>query len=143
MDNESIVYGCIKDLILDSSDPNKPKRRKHNRDVLLDLPGNDTWSFLTRDMFSIPPDQASGTGYFTDVIHFGASYRAIEYEWEQWIAGFEGVLKRMYWVSAIVHLQTELSGDHTFTWESDRNYHEPDSEELSVRCEWSQESAIA
>ena len=67
------------------------------------------------------------------------SYRAVEYEWEHWIAKFERLLKRMYWVSAVVHLETELAGFHTFLWDSADDYHEPSDEPLRVRCEWSRE----
>ena len=44
--------------------------------------------------------------------------------------------------SATVHLETELSGVHTFTWESRRNFHEPGSSEMYVRSSWQQEGAI-
>ncbi len=143
MERESIVYGCIKNLNFDSKGEQRQIRRNTNRDVLLALPSSGDWNLLTQEMFSIPADLSSCNGYLTDVMHFGASYKAIEYEWEHWISSFEAMLKKMYWGSAIVHLETELSGNHTFTWESSRAYHEPDGEDLAARCEWSQESAIA
>ena len=143
MDQESIVYGCIKDLSGDRSDPETLQRRQVNRDVMLALPDASNWPFLCREMFSIPNLVPDLNAYHTEVMHFGASYRAIEYEWEQWIGKFERLLRQMYWVSASVHLETELAGVHTFSWESQQSFHSPNSGELRVRCEWSQEGAIA
>lgn len=142
MDQESIVYGCIKDINMDRSDMSGVARRRVNRDVMLSLPNASDWPFLCQEMFAIPSETPQQNGYLTEVMHFGASYRAIEYEWEQWIEKFEAMLQQMYWVSATVHLETELSGTHTFTWESGRHYHEPHCGDLHVRCEWSQEGAI-
>ena len=139
MDQESIVYGCIKDasyLEVDSA------RRRANRQAMLSLPSADDWPFLCQEMFSIPHVEVNRSNYMTEVMHFGASYRAVEYEWDQWIEKFEQLLSQMYWVSATVHLETELSGTHTFTWESRGNCHVPHSGDMQVRCEWSHEGAL-
>ena len=48
---------------------------------------------------------------------------------------FEALLKTMYWMSASVHLETELSGKHTFNWHSERG-HTPADSELRMSCEW-------
>ena len=85
----------------------------------------------------------TNNNYQTEVLHFGASYKAVEYEWDQWIAQFEQLLSQMYWVSATVHLETELSGTHTFTWEAGGNCHVPGSGEFNVKCEWSHEGALS
>lgn len=139
-DQESIVYGCIKDI---SGSYQDPERRRVNADAMGGLPDADDWPFLCRDMFSEPVAANTLSHYHTDVMHFGASYKAVEYEWELWLAKFEDLLSRMYWVSATVHLETELSGTHTFTWESNGSYHRPGQGGISVRCEWSHEGALA
>ena len=54
---------------------------------------------------------------------------------------FESLLTQMYWVSAKVHLETELSGMHTFIWEAAGECHEP-GDALQVRCEWEREGGI-
>ncbi|TQV78286.1 hypothetical protein FKG94_13815 [Exilibacterium tricleocarpae] len=140
MDQESIVYGCIKDA---APCLNDATRRRSNREVMLQLPKADDWPFLCQEMFAIPRPEASLGSYQTEVMHFGASYKAVEYEWEQWIAKFEDLLSKLYWVSATVHLETELSGTHTFTWESESDAHVPGSGAMRVRCEWSHDSPFS
>jgi len=139
MEQESIVYGCIKDAIhfYDNSE-----RRRVNRLAMLSLPKADEWPYLCQEMFSIPRLENSGEHYQTEVIHFGASYRAIEYEWAQWLEKFEALLNQMYWVSAVVHLETELTGTHTFTWDSRADSHTPGAGIHTVSCGWTQEHSI-
>lgn len=143
--SESIVYGVIEDVLL----PNAPldalrRHRDINREAMKALPTQDEWpQFLSREMFS-PPDGPIELGAAkTDVLHFGAAYSAVEYEWESWLAEFESLLRRMYWATAKVHLQTPHSGVHTFTWESESGFHEPGAGDFQVRCEWSHESMFA
>ncbi|CDM41668.1 hypothetical protein [Ectopseudomonas oleovorans] len=140
MESESIVYGCIRDW--PSDDPEVRRlRRETNHGVLAELPAGELWPFLGREMFSFC--EAPGAGlYQTQVIHFGASYGAIEYEWNLWIEAFEALLKRLYWASAVVHLETELNGMHTFRWESDGGFHSPQEGGLRVRCAWEREGAL-
>lgn len=141
MDNESIVYGCIKHLPSGLLDARRTSC-DHNRNAIRSLPGVDEWPFLCSEMFAVPGDDLMGGTYQTQVIHFGMSYRAVEYEWEHWLRKFEALLRNMYWTSAVVHLETELAGHHTFVWESDVG-HEPSDEPLQVRCVWSREGALA
>lgn len=142
MDNESVVYGCIKHLPL-GSELQAASSCKHNRTVIAGLPSADGWPFLCRDMFSVPgPDLFTGQ-YHTQVIHFGMSYRSVEYEWDQWLAKFEDLLKQMYWINAVVHLETAFSGHHTFIWDCPDEGHEPSSQPLQVRCEWAREGMLA
>ncbi|MFI8481153.1 hypothetical protein ACIGCM_11355 [Pseudomonas sp. NPDC078700] len=137
MESESIVYGCIRDWPSDSALESR-LRRQINRQVLSELPAGDSWPLLGRDMFSASPAPSGGV-YQTQVIHFGASYKSVEYEWNLWIEQFETLLKRLYWASAVVHLETELNGTHTFRWESDGDFHSPQEGDLRVRCAWERE----
>ena len=140
MESESIVYGCIRDW--PSDDPELRRlRRETNHGVLAELPVGELWPFLGREMFSFCDLPGAGL-YQTQVIHFGASYGAIEYEWSLWIEAFEALLKRLYWASAVVHLETELNGMHTFRWESDSGFHSPQEGGLRVRCAWEREGAL-
>jgi hypothetical protein len=140
VESESIVYGCIRDW--PSDDPELRRlRRETNHGVLAELPAGELWPFLGREMFSFCDLPGAGL-YQTQVIHFGASYGAIEYEWNLWIEAFEALLKRLYWASAVVHLETELNGMHTFRWESDSGFHSPQEGGLRVRCAWEREGAL-
>ncbi|EPJ7989296.1 hypothetical protein [Pseudomonas aeruginosa] len=136
MESESIVYGCIRDWPGDSME--RRMRRAANRRVLDSLPGGEAWPFLGREMFSRCEQSGAGL-YQTQIIHFGASYQAIEYEWGLWVEQFEALLRRLYWASAVVHLETEVNGSHTFRWESERGFHTPQESDLQVRCAWERE----
>ncbi|MBU2985557.1 hypothetical protein KO528_09360 [Saccharophagus degradans] len=139
MDQESIVYGCIKDV---TSLYSEAERRHANRKALLMLPTSDEWPYLSQEMFSIPQLEPGPDNYQTEVVHFGASYKAIEYEWKNWVEKFELLLSNMYWVSAVVHLETELSGVHTFTWLCEDDCHIPGMDASKIHCEWSREHAL-
>ncbi|WP_317929240.1 hypothetical protein [Halioxenophilus sp. WMMB6] len=134
MDYESLVYGCIIDTPSENSE-----RRVINSNAMSSLPSADQWPFLAKEMFSEPANPGSGQ---SRVVHFGASYRGIEYEWQSWLEQFEQLLQRMYWVSAKVHLETVLSGTHTFTWETSGDWHTPGSGDMSVHCEWSRDESF-
>jgi hypothetical protein len=137
VESESIVYGCIRDWPADSQGE-RGLRRAANEQVLMRLPSGEAWPFLGREMFSSCATEGEGL-YQTQVIHFGASYQALEYEWRLWIEQFETLLKKLYWASAVVHLETELNGCHTFRWNSEQGFHDPHERDLQVRCVWERE----
>src|SRR5690606_24209586 len=112
---ESTVYGVTRHT--PAADPFTARvHRRANWSAIQSLPlgVDDEWSLLCREMFSMPGDDVFSGTYQTQLILFAASYKAVEYEWEHWLRQFEPLLKSMYWVSATVHLETELSGKHTF-----------------------------
>ena len=136
MSQESIVYGCIQDTV---SHQNLSERQSVNRRVILALPKQDEWPFLSQDMFSLSySDTAQSNTFQSPIIHFGAAYRAIEYEWDEWIKHFENLLNRMYWATATVHLETELFGKHAFSWHLPEGG-KPGSLPQSFSCRWVQE----
>lgn len=141
MDQESIVYGCIRGAsslypaeLFDQITTNKK--------AILALPTVDDWPFLVQEMFSFPRFRMDGSVGQTNVIHFGMSYKGVEYEWSEWINKFEALLKSMYWQSAVVHLETELTGLHTFMWDAIDKNHVPGSDEFNIRCEWNHELGL-
>lgn len=139
-DQESIVYGVIRN-IPSGDDAQAQRHLRANWKAIESLPVGDMadWPVLSRDMFAMPSkDIITGT-FHTQVMHFAASYRAIEYEWERWLREFEALLERMYWLSATVHLETELAGKHAFHWHSSQTGHEPMSAPLNMRCQWERE----
>lgn len=141
MEKETIVYGCIRDFTT-RDDVQSLERRHTNRMAIRTLPSMDQWPLVGREIFSMP-SLGEGFGFSrSQIIHFGTAYHAVEYEWERWVKEFETLLKRMYWVSAIVHLETELSGVHTFVWEAQTGEHKPQDEKMLVHCEWEHQGAI-
>jgi hypothetical protein len=132
MEEESVVYGCIKNTAYGRQ---AEQRAETNRLALLALPSVLDRPLLCREMFAAM-DNFSNADEYTDVVHFGASYFGIEYEWSLWIQQFEALLTKMYWVNVVVHLETELSGVHSFIWETNSEYHEPGNDNLKLRCEW-------
>jgi len=141
MAQESVVYGCIRDVVFTADMEETRRRRENNRRVLLALPSIEGWPLLSREMFAVPPQALLVDDLHTDVVPFGSSYKGVEYEWEQWLVHFETLLRQMYWVSATVHLETEFNGTHTFVWQTDGECHEPHSGAMSMRCEWTREAA--
>ena len=51
MEQESIVYGCIKDI---PGTTNYSERLRINREAMLSLPSADEWPFVCQEMFAIP-----------------------------------------------------------------------------------------
>lgn len=130
--SESVVYGCIKNIAVDEV----VYHRRHNRDAMDQLPSAESWSLVNREMFSVPEQQATDVSLMTEVMHFGASYQGVEHEWNYWLEQFESLLRKMYWVSATVHLETEMSGLHSFVFATDGEGHKPDQSDIQIRCEW-------
>ncbi len=137
MEAESIVYGCIKDSIYNDD---AQDRTSINRSAVSTLPSSELWPLLSRDMFSTTDPAMVLDEPHTEVFHFGAAYQGVEHEWQLWMEKFETLLSQMFWVSAIVHLETESSGLHSFQWECNSDFHRPGSGDIQVRCEWSRES---
>ena len=133
--SESVVYGCIKNIAVERG----VEHRQNNRAAILELPSAESWSLVNRDMFALPERQCANLHLTTDVMHFGASYQGVEHDWKYWLEQFENLLRKMYWVSATVHLETELSGLHSFVFEADGAAHRPNESAINIRCEWARE----
>ncbi|MGI6408719.1 MAG: hypothetical protein ACOX0Y_08525 [Thiopseudomonas sp.] len=137
MSGESVVYGYIKDWLVQDRE-RQLGRAEHNRRVLGSLPHAEAWELLHRDMFaaSHPQDQLLPV---SQVIHFAATYRSVEYEWSTWVGQFEAVLKCLYWSTAVVHLEAEYHGSHRFSWQSDSYELLTPEQQLGMRCVWEHE----
>jgi len=123
MGHITIVYGNIIGETWRSHDYHRLQRL--NNDYLSSLPTTDTFPWIHRNMFNFPdPENIEGT-YRDQVITFGASYKSVEYEWDEWLNKFEAILRKLYWSSATIHLETEVVGDHKYEWIFDIN--QPDN----------------
>ncbi|MFN0018511.1 MAG: hypothetical protein ACKVP0_09645 [Pirellulaceae bacterium] len=111
MSHEVIVFGSI-----EGADP-EPLRAL-NKAVLAELPIEEEWPWLVRGMFALPAEWPRGT-YRSQVIHFGASFKDEPQDracWDVWIGKFEALLRRLYWWSATLHLETEFEPERVFRW---------------------------
>ncbi len=141
MEQESLVYGVIRSVATNNRLEDLHYRQA-NRNAVLALGTTDEFPYLTLDMFNLPAAHEMQGTYITPVIQFAASYRAVEYEWRRWLEKFEGLLGHMYWRSATVYLETELSGKHVFSWESRGDFHQPGNAVMQVNCEWEHELGL-
>lgn len=116
MGHEATVFGCIEGATWRSEDYDRLQRL--NAAVLAELPAEDEWPWLVRGMFALPAGWPQGT-YRSQIIHFGASLKDDPWDrscWDTWLGKFEALLGRLYWFSAVVHLQTEFEPDRLFRW---------------------------
>ncbi len=134
MQSESVVYGYIKDWSGTAED--NLLRCRVNERITASLPGVEEFTHLNHEMFSKPIEQTDSPGVDCYLIPFGACYKGVEYEWSGWLAAFESLLEEMYWVSAVVHLETELSGKHSFSWASAKGEHLPGESVQGTQREW-------
>ena len=89
-----------------------------NREALAQVPEDDDWPWVVRGIFALPAPYPQGT-YRRQVIHFGLSIKDDPTNrgiWDAWLGKFEGVLGRLYWQSAVVHLDTEFEPPRVFEW---------------------------
>lgn len=141
-ENETTVYGFIRDDVMVEPGYDTQERLRTNRRVLMELPEFSACTLLYRELFSIPTGSINAGGYYSSMVHFGAPYEGVEYEWEHWLEAFEDMLTDMYWISVVVHLETPFSGTHTHIWESSEAFHAPDSREFEMRCEWTKDKGF-
>lgn len=81
MGHESLVYGCIVGARWKVTDMRRLQQL--NRAEIATLPETDEWPFLTRSMFDIPGDEPEDGTYRNQLIHFGATFKAIEWDWAE------------------------------------------------------------
>jgi hypothetical protein len=113
MGHESVVYGAI--IVPSWKDADPGRLLTHNQTVIAALPESDDWPFLTRPMFAFSGISVRTGHYASFVIHFGATFKAVEWEWAEWLAKFEHLLAHLFWYDAYLHLHTEGTvGDYEY-----------------------------
>lgn len=116
MGQVSVIYGAILGSRWSIDDP--WRLQKLNSTVLEQLPTTDDWPFLTRSMFALPCMPTEIGHYRQQVIHFGASFKGIEWEWERWLLKFETLLTQVFWDEVLLHLHTEAIGHYNYHYQS-------------------------
>lgn len=105
MGHESILYGAIVGSEWKITHPYR--LHQFNEQVIKNLPTHDSWPFLTRPMFTLPAGGVVNGVYRSQLIHFGGTFKAIEWEWAEWLTKFEALLSQLYWDVVYLHLYTE------------------------------------
>jgi hypothetical protein len=117
----TLIYGVIEGYGLNNM--RSDKVYSHNEAVISSLPDSDSWPPLSNQMFSITKNDKQTEGpdleYWGRMIHFAASLKSVEHEWEEWKKKFENLLLKLYWTQAYVHLKTEYTGVISFAWRVD------------------------
>src|SRR5438552_9367686 len=113
MGHQSLVYGVIEVF---PADPRRPEADERTRAALAALPEDDEWPFLVRSMFSATFSEHVSVAYLFRPAHFAASLKEVEGEWDEWLPKFERLLATLDGITAVVHLETELVGTHTYHW---------------------------
>lgn len=119
MGHEIIVYGIIEGPPDRKATDERRSLHELNREIIATLvgPEDDDWPWLNRSMFALPGPRPQGT-YLAQVIHFGSSFKDNPYDptvKDVWISKFEAVLRKLYWVSARVFIDSDF-GDRNIEW---------------------------
>ena len=115
MSDECFLYGTIVGAFGTTADWYGPFER--NEQVIASLPEADEAPQLTRGMFGLPERYGQPGFYRYQVIHFGASFNHFADDWHVWLEKFEGLLVRLCWFEAHVHLDAGIAGGrHSFQW---------------------------
>jgi hypothetical protein len=119
MGMETVLLGYISEAWF--GEPQKHRLvRRWNRKVIRGLPPLDSWPPLSRGMFTFSGASGVRGGYLGSIIYFGGRYKAIEWEWDEWLAKYEALLTRLYWTESVVYLDMEAAGSSRFKWELDQ-----------------------
>jgi hypothetical protein len=90
--------------------------KAHNETVLSNLPMEDSFPPLCRPMFAWPHADTPLISYKYRIIHVGACVKDADFVARDWLDKFEQVLRKLYWESAYVRIETVYTGTHEFTW---------------------------
>ena len=116
MGQVSVVYGVI--LGLEWKIADRGYLQRLNQTAIEQLPKTDDWPFLTRSLFSIAGDTPETGHYRRQCIHFGASFKGLEWEWDRWLVKFESLLSQLFWDEVLLHLYTEAVGHYDYQYKA-------------------------
>lgn len=140
MSHSCIIYGFIKSPGI-LNDEVSLRTYKLNKKIIKSIDKfNNEYYYIDNKMFSFLPfkkkidDKIPQYNY--NIIHFGASYKDLFYEWSEWILSFENIIKRLYWYEVILHYQG-MPESFTCSWEISDSYLEKLDYELNEpTVEW-------
>ena len=91
-----------------------------NEHVIRSLQRDEDWPWVDLSIFALPGPYPLGS-YRRQIIHFGLSIKddPPEYPkwWNTWLIKFEAVLRRLYWLSARLHIERDCDPQkEEYTW---------------------------
>jgi hypothetical protein len=110
MGHQTVVYGVVIGAHLGF---HADRHRLHHENVraIEALPIEDDWPPLVRSMFTV-----TDGFYKSQAIHFGASFKELEWSWELWLDKLETLLASLFWDDVRLHLVTEAVGEWTYQY---------------------------
>src|SRR4051794_25090327 len=70
-------------------------------------------------MFACAGENFQTGRYRSQPICFGATFKEIEWEWDQWLDKFEHLLTHLFWDEVYLHLRTELTvGNYDYVYQA-------------------------
>jgi hypothetical protein len=115
----TILYGCIYGAQGGSSQGRAwTDLFLRNKEAIDALPLQTETRPLAPHMFTVPLDWGSETFWKRQPIHFAASFNNFDFdgEWPLWLDRFEGLLRRMFWWEAHLHVHSEMCGRRHYAW---------------------------
>jgi hypothetical protein len=91
---------------------------RRNLAAIAELPLPGEGLPLTASMFTVPMDWGSRTFWRHQPIHFAGSFNNVDFDgdWPEWVDRFEALLRRMFWLKAHLHVDSELLGERHYVW---------------------------
>jgi hypothetical protein len=123
MAHESILFGFIRGSRFTNDNGQYFRELQiRNTRVISALPARDSYPYLSRGMFGLPPLDNTSVTFRTQIIHFGGSINYLEFgDVPEWLEKFENLLRKLFWYSAEAHIITDVIGVHRFTWQADQD----------------------
>jgi hypothetical protein len=122
MAHESILFGFIQGSKFTNANGQKFRELQiRNTRVISALPMRDSYPYLSKGMFGLPPLDNLSVTYRTQIIHFGCTINYLEFgDVPEWLEKFEDLLRTLFWYRTEVHIITDAIGVHRFQWQADQ-----------------------
>ena len=117
MGHEAIIYGAIVGSRYKTGSEFRLLQDR-NTAVIKELPADNDWPWVDKDVFALPGAYPTGA-YRSQIIHVGLSIKEDppESTWfDVWLLKFEAVLKKLYWDSARLHIESDFYPRREILW---------------------------
>ncbi|CAA6823001.1 MAG: Unknown protein [uncultured Sulfurovum sp.] len=103
------------------------------RELIKTFEADEYYPCIRTEMFSLG---VKGSYYYDEqVITFGATYKAVEYDWKEFILKFEHILRNINFDTAKIQLETEFLGTYDFFWKKKINREKFERKEKLIETE--------